>query len=213
MHALSRAITRFIDEAPDGEPRCSFNFGVIEGGTSINAIPSEARAKVDLRSESARRIDEMAALLTAGVEKTLEEENARASHCRGRPAWRRAGEGDRLAAGRDVCGRARRFSNTCWPWMRTWASAARSTVPRPTPIFLSPWDFRRCRSGRAGKAAARTPRRSGFSRRAGNWDCGGSCWRCACCWADDVLAETVSAAEAVCTRLRMPVYYGWEAGS
>jgi tripeptide aminopeptidase len=80
VHALSRAITRFIDEAPDGEPRCSFNFGVIEGGTSINAIPSEARAKVDLRSESARRIDEMAAQLAAGVEKTLEEENARASH-------------------------------------------------------------------------------------------------------------------------------------
>ncbi len=80
VHALSRAITRFIDEAPDGEPRCSFNFGVIEGGTSINAIPSEARAKVDLRSESPRRIDQMAAQLAAGVEKTLEEENARASH-------------------------------------------------------------------------------------------------------------------------------------
>jgi len=79
VHALSRAITRFIDEAPGGEPRCSFNFGVIEGGTSINAIPSEARAKVDLRSESARRIDEMAALLTATVERTLAEENARAS--------------------------------------------------------------------------------------------------------------------------------------
>jgi tripeptide aminopeptidase len=79
VHALSRAITRFINEAPGGEPRSSFNFGVIEGGTSINAIPSEARAKVDLRSENARRIDEMAALLTAGVEKTLEEENARAS--------------------------------------------------------------------------------------------------------------------------------------
>jgi tripeptide aminopeptidase len=79
VHALSRAITRFISEAPGGEPRCSFNFGVIEGGTSINAIPSEARAKVDLRSESARRIDEMAALLTGGVEKTLEEENARAA--------------------------------------------------------------------------------------------------------------------------------------
>jgi tripeptide aminopeptidase len=83
VHALSRAITRFIDEAPDGEPRCSFNFGVIEGGTSINAIPSEARAKVDLRSESGRRIDEMAALLAAGVEKTLEEENARAAQFAG----------------------------------------------------------------------------------------------------------------------------------
>jgi acetylornithine deacetylase/succinyl-diaminopimelate desuccinylase-like protein len=83
VHALSRAITRFIDDAPgtmtSGGPRCSFNFGVIEGGTSINAIPSEARAKVDLRSESPVRMDELAALLAANVEKTLEEENARAS--------------------------------------------------------------------------------------------------------------------------------------
>src|SRR5580692_4372101 len=30
VHALSRAITRFIDDAPAGAPRCSFNFAVIE---------------------------------------------------------------------------------------------------------------------------------------------------------------------------------------
>jgi tripeptide aminopeptidase len=83
IHALSRAITRFIDEVPApenaGEPRCSYNFGVIEGGTSINAIPSEARAKVDLRSESPRRMDQLAALLESAMQRTLEEENARAS--------------------------------------------------------------------------------------------------------------------------------------
>jgi len=79
IHALSRAITRFIDEAPNGLPRSSFNFGLIEGGTSINAIPSEARAKVDLRSESPRRMDELASLLESAMERTLEDENARAS--------------------------------------------------------------------------------------------------------------------------------------
>lgn len=79
IHALSRTITRFIDEAPNGLPRSSFNFGLIEGGTSINAIPSEARAKVDLRSESPRRMDELATLLESAMERTLEEENARAS--------------------------------------------------------------------------------------------------------------------------------------
>jgi acetylornithine deacetylase/succinyl-diaminopimelate desuccinylase-like protein len=78
VHALSRAITYFSDHAPAGNPRCSFNFGVIEGGTSINAIPTEARAKVDLRSESPERIDQMAALLTSSLEKALEEENTRA---------------------------------------------------------------------------------------------------------------------------------------
>ena len=83
VHALSRTITRFLDEASvsegGGEPRCSYNFGVIEGGTSINAIPSDARAKVDLRSESLRRMDEMAALLESAMHRTLEDENARAS--------------------------------------------------------------------------------------------------------------------------------------
>jgi len=78
VHTLSRAITRFTAEAPTGDPRCSFNFGLIAGGTSINAIPSEARAKVDLRSESSARMEELAALLAASVERALEEENRRA---------------------------------------------------------------------------------------------------------------------------------------
>lgn len=78
VHALSRAITHFTADAPTGDPRCSFNFGLIAGGTSINAIPSEARAKVDLRSESSARMEELAALLGASVERALEEENRRA---------------------------------------------------------------------------------------------------------------------------------------
>ena len=63
VHALSRAVTLFTDEASvdaQASPRSSFNFGVIEGGSSINSIPSEARAKVDLRSESPERIERMA---------------------------------------------------------------------------------------------------------------------------------------------------------
>lgn len=80
VHALSRAVTAFIDEAPNGAgPRSSFNFGIMEGGSSINSIPSEARAKVDLRSESPERIDRMAALLGSTVERAIEIENARAS--------------------------------------------------------------------------------------------------------------------------------------
>jgi tripeptide aminopeptidase len=77
VHALSRAVTLFTDRVPSTGPRSSFNFGLIEGGTSINSIPSEARAKVDLRSESAARIDEMAALLTASVDEAVSLENSR----------------------------------------------------------------------------------------------------------------------------------------
>ncbi len=77
VHALARAVTLFTDRVPTTGPRSSFNFGLIEGGTSINSIPSEARAKVDLRSESAGRIDEMAALLVTSVDEAMSIENAR----------------------------------------------------------------------------------------------------------------------------------------
>jgi len=82
VHALSRAVTLFTDEVcgdAQASPRSSFNFGVIEGGSSINSIPSEARAKVDLRSESAERIERMAALLTSTLDRALEIENARSA--------------------------------------------------------------------------------------------------------------------------------------
>ena len=82
VHALSRAVTLFSAQAalPDAPgPRSSFNFGIFEGGSSINSIPTEARAKIDLRSESLERIDQMVALLTQAVEQAVDAENARAS--------------------------------------------------------------------------------------------------------------------------------------
>ncbi len=80
VHALSRVISAFCDNPvahSNGGPRTSFNFGLIEGGTSVNSIPTMARTKVDLRSENAVRLDELASLLTAAVEHALEAENER----------------------------------------------------------------------------------------------------------------------------------------
>jgi acetylornithine deacetylase/succinyl-diaminopimelate desuccinylase-like protein len=80
IHTLSRVIAEFAAAAPDAAPpRSSFNFGLIQGGTSINCIPTEARAKVDLRSEKAERIEEMASLLAASVVQAAEMENSRAT--------------------------------------------------------------------------------------------------------------------------------------
>ena len=78
VHTLSRAITLFTAQAPllGEEPRSSFNFGIFEGGSSINSIPAEARAKIDVRSEDAERIEKMAALLKRALEKAVETENA-----------------------------------------------------------------------------------------------------------------------------------------
>jgi len=85
VHALSRVIAEFTSAdfavgAPhEPAPRSSFNFGLIQGGTSINCIPTEARAKVDLRSEKPEKIDEMVSLLTACVAQAADSENARAT--------------------------------------------------------------------------------------------------------------------------------------
>jgi acetylornithine deacetylase/succinyl-diaminopimelate desuccinylase-like protein len=81
IHALARAIVSFSEQRlpSTGSPRSSYNFGVIEGGSSINSIPTLARAKVDIRSESPLKLDEIAALLTSTVEQALEAENERAT--------------------------------------------------------------------------------------------------------------------------------------
>src|SRR5262249_48967285 len=73
VHALSRAIVNFTELRFNGigGPRSSYNFGLLEGGSSINSIPSEARAKLDIRSESAAKLDEISALLTSSVERAL----------------------------------------------------------------------------------------------------------------------------------------------
>ena len=79
VHAVARAITLFTDQAVEvtfGDPRTTFNFGIVEGGSSINSIPSEARTKIDLRSEDNARIDRLAQRLTAAVERAVESENA-----------------------------------------------------------------------------------------------------------------------------------------
>ena len=83
VHALSHAIAWFTDEfppAPSGStPRSSFNFGTIEGGSTINSIPASARAKVDLRSEDSTRIEDFVKILSACLERAVEVENQRAA--------------------------------------------------------------------------------------------------------------------------------------
>jgi tripeptide aminopeptidase len=83
VHALCRTVAMFNDSravpAPANEPRYSFNFGLIDGGSSINSIPAEAHAKVDLRAETQRKMDEMADLLNDCAERALEIENERSS--------------------------------------------------------------------------------------------------------------------------------------
>ena len=59
INALVRGSVRFINTKVPTSPRTTFNLGQIEGGTSVNSIPFEARLKVDLRSESEDEIVRM----------------------------------------------------------------------------------------------------------------------------------------------------------
>lgn len=52
INALVRGSVRFINTKVPVSPRTTFNLGQVEGGTSVNSIPYEAKLKVDIRSES-----------------------------------------------------------------------------------------------------------------------------------------------------------------
>jgi acetylornithine deacetylase/succinyl-diaminopimelate desuccinylase-like protein len=87
VHAISEVITAFVREADirlaaDRRIRCSYNFGIVEGGSSVNSIPASARAKLDLRSEEPLLLDELSTLLTVCVERGLENGNRTARNAR-----------------------------------------------------------------------------------------------------------------------------------
>ena len=79
LHALCRAVAFFSETRIEGAPKSAFNVGLIEGGSSVNAIPQLARAKVDIRSESNEKMDELVEFLSAAVERARDLENQRAS--------------------------------------------------------------------------------------------------------------------------------------
>jgi acetylornithine deacetylase/succinyl-diaminopimelate desuccinylase-like protein len=80
VHALARAVAMFSETRLNGTPKSSINVGVIEGGSSINAIPQTARAKVDIRSESNPQMDELVDILSGAVDRARDIENQRATN-------------------------------------------------------------------------------------------------------------------------------------
>lgn len=79
LHALCRAVALFAETRLDGGPKSAFNVGLIEGGSSVNAIAQSARAKVDIRSESNEKMAELVDLLGNAVDRAREWENQRAA--------------------------------------------------------------------------------------------------------------------------------------
>jgi tripeptide aminopeptidase len=74
IHALGRGIAHFVVARVPEFPRTSFNVGEIQGGTSVNSIPSSALMKVDLRSESETELAKLEGLLRDAVRTGIDEE-------------------------------------------------------------------------------------------------------------------------------------------
>ena len=89
INALVRASVRFINTKVPVAPRTTFNLGQIEGGTSVNSIPYEAKLKVDIRSESEDELVKLESALreciAAGVRD--ETESAR-DRSKGKLEWK-----------------------------------------------------------------------------------------------------------------------------
>ena len=89
INALVRASVRFLNTRVPANPRTTFNLGQIEGGTSVNSIPHEARLKVDVRSESedelVRLENALRECMAAGVRDEMESSRDRS---KGKLEWK-----------------------------------------------------------------------------------------------------------------------------
>jgi tripeptide aminopeptidase len=96
INALVRGSVRFISTRIPSTPRTTFNLGQIEGGTSVNSIPHEARLKVDLRSEKEEELTRLESALrecvAAGVRDELETSRDRS---KGKLEWKLDSLGER----------------------------------------------------------------------------------------------------------------------
>ncbi|MCX6543160.1 MAG: M20/M25/M40 family metallo-hydrolase [Acidobacteria bacterium] len=77
IHALGRAIAAVSEFQVAKEPKTTFNVGRIGGGTSVNSIPSEAWAEVDMRSHDKASLDSLHATFLAAADAAAAAENKR----------------------------------------------------------------------------------------------------------------------------------------
>lgn len=77
IQALGRALAAIADFEVPKEPKTTFNVGRIGGGTSVNSIPFEAWAEVDMRSHDKASLEAVDRKFHEAVDRALERENAR----------------------------------------------------------------------------------------------------------------------------------------
>lgn len=77
IHAMGRAIAKISELKPPSEPRTTFTVGTVSGGTSVNAIASEAKMTVDMRSNSTDELLKLEEKLLGLVKEAVADENKR----------------------------------------------------------------------------------------------------------------------------------------
>jgi len=89
INALVRGSVRFISTKVPPSPRTTFNIGQIEGGTSVNSIPHEARLKVDIRSESEDELTRLESALRECIAAGVRDETDSArDRSKGKLEWK-----------------------------------------------------------------------------------------------------------------------------
>ena len=136
---LSRALAALSAIELPRNPRTTLNVGQISGGTSINSIPEQASALLDLRSTDAAQLLATETELRYVLDAILEQETGPAT----RPPTPSAVNitleliGDR-PAGRTSTPTTPRSSPRSAPWTATSPCAPSPGSALPTPIFHSP---------------------------------------------------------------------------
>src|SRR5918993_551067 len=74
IQALGRAMARIADFQVPTEPKTTFNVGRIGGGTSVNAIPFEAWAEIDMRSADAASLQSVDAKFHKALDEAVVDE-------------------------------------------------------------------------------------------------------------------------------------------
>jgi tripeptide aminopeptidase len=77
IDAMGRAIARIAEFQVQKDPQTTFNVGRVGGGTSVNAIPSDAWMEVDMRSSDAASLAEIDARFQKAIDVAVAEENRR----------------------------------------------------------------------------------------------------------------------------------------
>jgi tripeptide aminopeptidase len=83
-YAMGNAIAKLATLQVPGDPKTTYNVGVVSGGTSINSIPSAVQMDIDLRSESCAALKKLDGMFREIVTQSAAAENRARSTREGR---------------------------------------------------------------------------------------------------------------------------------